>query len=108
MGELGVPLSYFWGMSLVECQLKIEGNAIRKERDIFDPLRILFSKLHNVNVSKSSDLIKPKDVFDLVIDHMDDEAKKKNLEKESVVSKEYVSKMINRNGRNDKRTISKD
>lgn len=97
VGELDVPLSRFWSMTIVEVQLKIEGNLIRNERNIYDPLRMLISKIHNVNISKKSDAIKPKDVFPLNIDKL----QVRDLEKEFKEAKEYVSKML-KNGRHAK------
>lgn len=90
-------------MTLVEIQLKIQGTVIRREREIFDPLRMLITKLHNVNITKKTDAIKPKDVFPLLIDKLH----VRDIEKEFKEAREYVSKMV-KNGRHAKGVISKD
>lgn len=95
-------------MSLAEVQLKIEGSVIRKEKDIFVPLRELIAKIHNVNVSKRSDLVKPRKIMELNIDRIADARKVKENELEKVVIEEYVKQMIATNGRNVKGVISKD
>ncbi len=95
-------------MSLAEVQLKIEGSVIRKEKDIFVPLRELIAKIHNVNVSKRSELVKPRKIMELNIDRIADVRKAKENELEKVVIDEFVKKMIAANGRNVKGVISKD
>lgn len=108
VGELDVPLSHFWRMSLVEVQLKIEGSVIRKEKDIFVPLRELIAKLHNVNVTKRADLVKPRKVMELNVDRIADFQRAKDLELEKVVAEDAIKKMIQkRNGHNAKGVISK-
>ncbi len=68
---------------------------------------MLIAKLHNTNISKATDAIKPRDVMRLNIDAISDKLKTKDIEKNYVEAKELAIQMMQRNGGNIKGIISK-